>query len=119
MLTLNNLADKIKTLPELLRTIFNKEGIDVGRVLVDTARANHNFTSRTGRLESSIKSRMTATGTEAYLDTGVAPYATYIHDGTKHIKPDKFLEAALDSQAIDKAIDKAIEQALTKALNRM
>jgi hypothetical protein len=49
------------------------------------ARSNHDYTSRSGKLSRSIKTRVDRLGLAGavYLNTGVAPYGPYQHEGTK------------------------------------
>lgn len=51
----------------------------------EEARATHVFESRTGTLEKAIETRFKSDGLvgEVYLDTNVAPYAKFVHEGTK------------------------------------
>jgi len=109
--------DKIITalhaLPDAIRSELESELKGIAAVIENEAKSTHNFVSRTGRLESSVTVDYTDTGIRAYLDTGVAPYAGYIHDGTKYISPDPFLERAFTAHVGD--IDAAIGRAVDKA----
>lgn len=51
----------------------------------EEARANHLFKTRTGALERSIEVDFNNGGTEGvvYLDTAVARYGPFVHEGTK------------------------------------
>jgi len=119
MADLQAFADKLERLPDELKKTINSGEVAIGDVIVQVAKQSHKFTNRTGRLESSIKSRKSGTGVEAYLDTGTAPYAGYIHNGTKYIEADPFLANAADSRQVDAVIDAVIERALEVALNRI
>ena len=118
-LTLDNLSNSLQRLPDILKDVINSGAVSVGDIVVQVARSSHRFTSRTGRLVSAIKSRQTGAGAEAYLDTGVAKYAGYIHGGTKYIEADPFLENAVESRQVEVATDIMIEKALEVALNRL
>lgn len=59
-----------------------REGL---REVQTQARADHAFTPRSGRLERSIQSQSNQLGLsgKVFLNTGVAPYGVYQHEGTK------------------------------------
>ena len=60
------------------------------------AKANHEFITRTGNLERSIKNTIKLGKNKIIsrfiLDNMIANYGKYIHNGFKSWKPDKFLE---------------------------
>jgi len=107
---LTGFIDKLQTLPEDMQAKLNNTFASIGTEIVQRASSIHKYTSRTGRLTSSIKAKYTNTGVEAYLDTGVAPYAPYVH------AEDPFLTNAFESMQpqIDEAINRAIDEVLQK-----
>ena len=52
--------------------------------VVKQAKSTHKFQTRHGQLERSIKFDVDALGVNGrvYLDTGICPYAPYVHEGT-------------------------------------
>lgn len=88
------------------------------------AREHHRFVARTGMLERSVQFQVERSGLagKAYLETGLAPYGVYVHQG-HHVgrgkggwKPDKFLYEAFDRlkpqflREMGKAIDRALRK---------
>lgn len=55
------------------------------RTVARDAKLHHRFTTRTGKLERSVKYDVGESGLEGrvYLDAGVAPHAAPIHEGSK------------------------------------
>ncbi|MDU3215595.1 MAG: hypothetical protein E6672_07125 [Negativicoccus succinicivorans] len=50
----------------------------------EEARQNHKFTTRTAQFERSVETRIRGTAyAEVFLDTNVAKYAPFVHQGTK------------------------------------
>jgi len=57
---------------------------EVVKLVIDYAKANHKFTSRTGNLQNrAIKSKVVEGGIEFYLDYTVAKYAEFIVTGKR------------------------------------
>lgn len=53
-------------------------------VVQSTAQENHGFTSKTGQLERAIDVRLISNRlAEVYIDNKVAPYGSFVHEGTK------------------------------------
>ena len=84
----------------------------------------HRFTTRTAMLERSILSHVLPSGLtgEVYLNTGIAPYGVYVHEG-HHLKslrggwkPDQFVYAAFKARLpqIISIMAQAIEIALKR-----
>ena len=54
------------------------------REVQEEAQRTHRFTSRSGQLERAIDVRMIGDKTaEVYIDSGLAPYGPFVHEGTK------------------------------------
>lgn len=54
------------------------------REVQEEAQRTHRFTSRSGQLERAIDVRMIGDKTaEVYIDSDLAPYGTFVHEGTK------------------------------------
>lgn len=64
------------------------------------ARANmfHRFTTRSGNLERSVKTKVSNSGFTGTirLEPGIASYGKYIHEGFKRWKPDQFLYSSFE-----------------------
>ena len=111
--TLDSVAKGLAKLPDNLATELQATLSKIGEAIQSRAQSQHNFITRTGRLESSVTvGDYLNTGIDVYLDTGVAPYAPYVHAW------DPFLDRAIESYQpqMDAAIDDAIEKALKGAL---
>lgn len=70
------------------RDAFNKRlrlAVREATVLVrGKAQEDHDYTSHSGELEKSVETRFIDNGLtgEAYLDTNIASYASFVHEGT-------------------------------------
>lgn len=68
------------------RDAFNKRlrlAVREATVLVrDKAQDNHDYTARSGDLEKSVETRFKGLTGEVYLDTNIASYAPFVHEGT-------------------------------------
>jgi len=84
--------------------------------IVEDARSHHRFESQTGALEASVNAEATEDTIRAWLDVSVAPYAVYIHDGTRKWVSDPFLEKAFTAHMPE--VNEAIERATMKTLER-
>lgn len=51
--------------------------------VAEEARQTHRFESHTGTLERSIQTHTTDVMGEVYLDSGVAKYAVFVHEGSR------------------------------------
>lgn len=82
------------------------------------AKRDHRFNNRTGKLEGNIKASLDedkdVISGFVYVNDKKVPYAKFVHDGTKNIKADKFLNNALDKN--EKMILKNLQEALDKAI---
>jgi len=106
-----SLAEKLMRLPDDIRAQLRDTFSVISTKIVQRASSVHMYVSRTGRLTSSIKADYTDTGVEAYLDTGVAKYAQYVH------ADDPFLTNAFDT--LQPQIDAEINRALDKVLSEV
>jgi len=85
----------------------------------------HRYTSRGGSLARSVQVKTGTTSATVYLDTGIAKYGPFIHQGWKRPKsktewswaPDPFLNNALDANEskIKREIAVAIARGIVKA----
>lgn len=68
----------------ILRKYLRQAMISSTEDVAEYARTHHQFTSRTGQLERSIKSGYTEDGSEGWveLDRTIAKYGPYVHQGT-------------------------------------
>jgi len=97
-------------------------------IIQKTAKKEHRYMSTSGRrptgryyrnthnLERSVVTELDkkAKVGMVYLDTGIAKYGPFIHQGFKSWRPDQFLYAAFDKQLsqIQPAINTALSQAV-------
>ena len=83
------------------------------------ARLVHRFTTRTGALERSIQTKVTerAEDGKVYLETGIARYGPYIHNGFKSWKPDMFLTDAAERKR--KELPGMISRAIANSIRRV
>ena len=49
---------------------------------------DHRFTSRSGNADRSVQSNVTGLKGRVFLDTGIAPYSPFLHEGTGVFGPD-------------------------------
>ena len=73
----------------------------------------------TGHLEKSVQTKVNDEGTvgEVYLDSGIADYGIYVHEGHGTWAPDRFLDEALmkNESQIRISLEDAIKGAIAKA----
>lgn len=55
---------------------------DAAREIQNKARTAHHFDSKSGNLERAVSYIVSGEHADVYLDEAIAPYATFIHDGT-------------------------------------
>jgi hypothetical protein len=107
--SLDKLSD---TLPEAVIDAID----DVASKIQRTAKTNHRYTRRTGRLAAAVKRETTDDSVTIYIDSALADYGKYIHDGFKSWSPDTFIDDAYAaherdlSAAIDRAVDDTIKK---------
>jgi len=92
-----------------------KEALIVTRELIETsARTDHRYNSKTGRLTRATKVKTVDQTLKAYIDDNTAKYGKYIHSGFKGWAPDRFLERAIESNLnkIDDIMISKIDKAL-------
>jgi len=78
-----------------------------------TARRRHRYTRRTGRLAESVQISTDQKGGYVYLDSAMANYGKYVHDGQRSWAPDQFLYDAAMSE------EKTLEVLIERELDRM
>ena len=124
----------LNALPEKVERAVMREAkkqlTDVQRV----ARVAHRFQSTSGlrpawgrkkagyyknthKLEKSVQVEMTGDGGRVYLDTGVADYGPYVHEGQRSWEPDRFVYQALAIQRHE--IINGIGRAVAEAINSL
>jgi hypothetical protein len=126
---LSQLRDAFGKLPaNIKREVRKAMGEQITKVR-DMGRRNHRYMStsgyrptgryykNTGKLEQSTMSHVNADGdvAEAYLESGIASYGKYVHEGHGSWGPDKFLDKAIEAQ--EPFIRVAIEQAVKRAVS--
>lgn len=87
--------------------------------VIQNAKKNHRYQHYTRMLEKSVvmSDKMPPLISEAHLDTGIAHYGPYMHEGHHSWKPDQFLYKALEfeSKFTQHNLEMAIEDAIRKA----
>jgi hypothetical protein len=90
------------------------------------ARREHRFMSTSGKrptgryyrnthmLEKSVEMTTDEHGGMVYLDTGIAAYGPYVHEGQRSWAPDQFIYGAFDKQLPE--IQPAVEAEITRAM---
>jgi len=73
------------------------------------AQQEHRYQRQTGNLQRAIKSKYTKNAAELFIDSAVAKYGTYIHQGFMGWDPDPFLEEAMREELFVKDIEAAID----------
>ncbi|MBD3387595.1 MAG: hypothetical protein GF414_01515 [Candidatus Altiarchaeales archaeon] len=107
---LRELARDLRELPDSIQNTVEQAFLRISRDL--EARAKAAAPVDTGKLRSAVTADYTRTGIEAYIDTGIAPYAPYVTDDNP------FLTETYDtmSSQINAAIDAAVDGALSRTL---
>lgn len=87
-------------------------------VLIATrASTTHRYTTRSAMLDRSIQTDVDQSGFtgRVFLDTGVATYGPYIHEGFKSWPPDRFLDeaAVFYQEDVASLLEDAVDAALT------
>lgn len=82
-----------------------------------TARQEHRYKVRTGRLQRSTKQRTKELVSEVYLDGRTARYGVFVHEGHGSWKPDRFIPKAFkkNNKFINNKLSEAIARSITKA----
>jgi hypothetical protein len=122
---------KFAELPQALMAGIRQEMKQQVTEVQSEARKNHRYMStsgvrpsgryyrNTGNLEKSVQTKVNDEGTvgEVYLDSGIADYGIYVHEGHGSWAPDKFLDDALMKREteIREKIEEAIKVAISKA----
>ena len=80
----DKLLEALKRLPRETKGELRVEMKRFTRDVRVQSTRGHRFTARSGNLERSVKSEVSRDGTEGqvYLDTGIAHYGPWLHDGT-------------------------------------
>lgn len=85
----------------------------------EDARLHHRFTTRSGNLDRSVSTRVTRSGFsgKTFLNDRLAKYGKFIHNGTRKLKPDKFLYEAFDRRKSElvENINRSIQRGFKKA----
>lgn len=81
---LDRLVDAVRVAPGAVHEVLDVSVLEAGEIIRSHAQANHRFKYRNGQLESSVTVRQTGPGqAEVFLDTGVAFYGPFVHEGTR------------------------------------
>jgi len=108
------LAKAPDELNKSINTTLKKEMQDV---IID-AQHTHRFTTRTGMTEHSISQRNpTMMVVEDFLDTGIASYGVFTHEGHGTWAPDRFLYNAFNRHV--EGIVKAVEQTINNVFRKL
>jgi hypothetical protein len=102
----------------LLAVELKKAEDILSKYLVEYAKKNHRFDSKTGKLISAIKVKGTIqTGLNLYVDLNVADYAEHVVYGQRSWLPDNFIEETLTKN--EAKINEIINKAVSDAVNKM
>jgi bacteriophage HK97-gp10 putative tail-component len=90
----SGLIEALNKFPNESRKEFRIGMKQAAQVVQEEAKEGHRFTSRSNKIEDSIKIEVNSTGTEAkiYLDENISKHGKFIHEGTKahKIEPTKY-----------------------------
>lgn len=107
--------EAIRTLPPFIMYDVNVALNRVLPVMAQTAKQEHRYKRRTGRLTSAITSEVRELTGELFIDNNVAQYGIFVHDGQRSWKPDPFIYNSADkNQAL---LDKELALAIDKTLS--
>jgi hypothetical protein len=85
-------------------------------ILQRDARNNHRYKHRTGMLRKSTEKKFTNDDlqSEVYLDSGIASYGKFVHDGQRSWEPDQFIYNAADKLRgeIETALERAVNEGI-------
>ena len=93
----------------------------IGRDIVQTARTNHRFKSRSGHLAESMKTKVSSDGMSMVVSAGsdlATQYAEYVHNGFKTWAPDKFLETPFMEKYSSGEMAKTMREAIISAMKK-
>lgn len=101
----------------LLRNV--RISLKQGTTLIQrTARFTHRYAAKSHDLEKSVKAEVDNQSLVAtiFLDTGVAKYGPFVHEGQRSWKPDRFLFASAKKHKADvvNLITKAIRDSISQ-----
>lgn len=106
----------IQDLPPFIKLDINKALNNVLPQMSAYAKTHHRYRNRTGRLTSAIRSEVKELMGELIMDSSIAHYGVYVHEG--HHKgawpPDQFIYGASDE--LDGQLDRALDEAIDRAL---
>ena len=110
------LAALAKVPDELSKSIDTTLKKEMQDVIID-AQQTHRFITRTGMTEHSISQRSPQMMVvEDFLDTGIASYGVYTHEGHGSWAPDRFLYNAFNRR-VDKIVS-AVEQTINNIFRK-
>lgn len=69
----------------------------MGARAVAVARMRHRYSSRTGTLRNAIQSSADANAATVEINSTIAPYGGYVHEGQRSWKPDQFVPEAINA----------------------
>lgn len=76
--------DAFRRAPAVVQATLGSAVMDAAEIIRDEAQSRHRYTSRTSAIERSVTVRRSgATSAEVFLDRAIAPYAGYVHEGTR------------------------------------
>lgn len=107
-----------KKFDRLLAVELKKAEDILSKYLVEYAKTNHRFDSKTGKLISAIKVKGTLlTGLTLYLDLKIAEYGQPVVYGHGTWNKDNFIEETITKNQVK--INKIIEEAVSLAIIKM
>lgn len=69
----------------------------MGARAVAVARMRHRYSTRTGTLRNAIQSSADANAATVEINSAMAPYGGYVHEGQRSWKPDQFVPEAINA----------------------
>lgn len=99
-------------------------GKQISTLITKTARNDHRYNHRTGKLRSATMSKTIESKTkliiDSYINDGIAPYGKYIHNGTGTWAADPFIDDSIKKNwnKINEIIKKHIDEAIDETFKR-
>ena len=80
----DRLLDAFRIAPDAVQEVQDVAVLDAGEIVAEEARLTHRYQTRTGAVEHSVDVRLVGpAAASVFLDTSKAPYAPFVHAGTR------------------------------------
>lgn len=81
---LDQLIDAVRKAPDAVREVLDVSVLEAAEIIREDAQSVHRYKTRFGALDRSVIARQTGPAqAEIRLDSAIAPYAVYVHEGTR------------------------------------